>query len=48
MSGTHAAVILRSPTRHSRFGDGAPAGPKNLLPSIREKILRFAQDDNLN
>jgi len=36
MSGTHAAVILR------------PAGPKNLLPSIREKILRFAQDDNLN
>jgi hypothetical protein len=24
-------VILRSPTRQSRYGDGAPAGPKNLL-----------------
>ncbi len=26
-----APVILRSPTRQSRCGDGAAAGPKNLL-----------------
>ena|GEM_PF-4723208 len=62
MSGTHAAVNPRSPTRQSlrrsgygspakadsRYGDGAPAGPKDLLPSIREKIVHFAQGDNRN
>jgi len=26
-----AFVILRSPTRQSRYGDGAAEGPKNLL-----------------
>jgi hypothetical protein len=36
------AVILRSPTRQSRYGDGAPEGPKNP-PLLRgEQILRLA------
>ncbi len=41
-------VILRSPTRQSRYGDGAPEGPKNLLSRLLrrpEQILRCAQDD---
>jgi hypothetical protein len=41
------AVILRSPTRQSRYGDGALEGPKNLPPLRGEQILRFAQDDSL-
>ena len=36
------AVILRSPTRQSRCGDGA-SGATRDLPSSDEQILRFAQ-----
>jgi len=45
------AVILKSPTRQSRCGDGASEATKNLLSwneKPPEQILRFAQDDDEN
>jgi hypothetical protein len=52
----HRPVILRSPTRHSRYGDGASGATKDLLPLVEDpgesaarptetRILRCAQDD---
>jgi hypothetical protein len=40
-------VILRSPTRQSRCGDGASEATKDLLlkGGTREQIPRFARDD---
>jgi hypothetical protein len=43
-----ASVTLRSPTRQSRYGDGASEATKDLprsIPVAREQILRCAQDD---
>ncbi len=38
-------VILRSPTRQSRFGDGAAAGPKDLLTPLVWKGRSFVRSE---
>src|SRR6266542_3911126 len=40
-----APLILRSPTRQSRYGDGASEEMKNLTARVRQRAARCARND---